>query len=677
MIFNRNLSWYQSRRLGHVSFDVVVVSTANAEKKKPLDHARTSVHISHFANQEENIKPMIRGHLRGVRNLEHLHNVTSRSFSMNGVAKAALASPDQSHQENVSHKHIPSIADILQKTPSSRYVDLLSSKSSFVPAHRPTKLRSLMLQLEVTRLINLGSRSVLLKLLLTWLQDKGAKRVTNDDFLKLVPYILEAIVKWQGILLHGQYEYLAYEKRYSPTEQQDLAKEVLYSVRKIYSRLLFPDSEEDYIYLREKRRSLGETDYDLTMKDYENLILLELNNNKLDLASKWFERLEQRYPDDEVYLKMTYNLWILRFLVYGNGLPKNWSATSKETNTAFRKPVKPYHTSEVEWHRTFSEYAKKQHLMLGNSMLNFDKTLLGSIIGSIASSKDTAQIYKFIEEVWGIDEKGQIIQLHKKLDIDDPCYPDIDTLRSIVVSLVYNGQVVKSMLYMNAFQENYGIDLSKESDEFWGQLFDWAEFTTRVSENKSLEYFICKTDARVEKDEQGKFVLELAKKSPDFDYEGFLTFMTDLKNQRSRLIEELWKCYREAGANYSMRAFVAYLSVIKASKEETKLYEYLKLVAQCLHEKDLPAGSFNTVWKKAPERLRTHYEDALVALIELKATAGELEVIEVVIRKWALDAEMETSLKKYVLNQKSRYLELNATEQNDEDGDDENFLGLI
>ncbi|QRG36407.1 hypothetical protein FDK38_000745 [Candidozyma auris] len=629
---------------------------------------------------------MLSGAFAGVRNIERLKKLATRSLSAQAATAPAESSSEFYSQEYTEElprqSNTTTIAHALESKPANSFIGSLSS-IHFASTYNPRRTTRDELKHEINRLLRTGQHRAVLKTFDAWTSSDSVEEFQNllshDEF----SYIMGELVYYQKGLQNRR-GVGALSSQDSIKSDSDSAESWEYqqTIRKIYSNLLFRG--EGYIYSRSKRNSLGVTHYDLNVKDYENLIQLEVNNAKLDLASKWFQRFEQQYPDNSHYSRMTYKLWLLRFVVYAIASPSNWTVIPTAVNTVKKDPVRAAFKSRKHWLVLFNEFAQKQYLISGNTHFTFDKDAITTLIYSIANSREPHQIYSMVKELWGIDEKGRMVSGFKKHLPDDPRYPDIDILRALVISLVYNYQAVSSMIFVNAFQEHYGVDVIEGSKHFWNSLFKWAELTSRFCEDKALQYFLRKTKTKlVTPGQRGNFTIQEAQKSPDFDYEGFLTFINDLQTQRRRLMDELWKCYKMCNAGFSPRVFVSYFAVLKESTDDEKIYEYLTEVASQLHLHSLSKDSYNqSVSEGTMVVIRDIYEQALRSLIDMKGLAGDLDVISVIIRKWTLDGDMKNSLQKFVESREAAYersmrMKNEKKEAEIQEDADEGLLGIM
>lgn len=621
--------------------------------------------------------------------MNRLKHIKTRSFCAQTATPTSDSSAElltRSFTEERPRKcEVKTIAGHLESRPASCFTGLLSS-THFASTCRPNRQTSDELKQEFKRLLKAGQYHTILRTLETWTASTAVKSFKDLLSPEEFSYIMSELVLFhQGLQSKCALKGVLSSKAGLAADMNEAAN-CRESIRRIYSNLLFDGDAEQHIYSKSKRNSLGETYYSLSMKDYENLIVLEINSGKLDLASKWFQRIEQRYPNDSHYLKMTYNLWLLRFHVYSGGVPNNWEVKPTGINSTKKDPKRSVFRSGTRWVELFDEFSRNQLMILGNLQFLFDKSTVMTVVNSIAHSRDLNQLYRVIEEIWGINSEGSLCKGFRKPKSDDPCFPDIDIVKTVVIALIYNNQPVGGMKIVNAFQEHYDVDLRRNSKHFWDQLFRWSELTTRYSEFMALQYFIRSTKADIDGkffDKNRFYSLEQAQKSPDFDYEGYLTFIADLQNQRARLVKELWTCYKASGTGFYPRVYLTYLTVLEESKDEKKIYGFLSEVAQELHLHLMHRDSYNyALTRKKVNELRKIYRRAATSIIEMKGMAGELEAIDFVIQKWALDGDMKQSLERYASKNESRYQKLKKEREEvdlrqQEAEEEEKFLGLM
>lgn len=474
--------------------------------------------------------------------------------------------------------------------------------------------------------------------------------LSHDEF----SYILGLLVTQQAILLTqaGSLKMLDWNsdsfklsfKRAHATKN---------SIRAVYTNILNPDA---HLYSKMGKSS----DFLLSGKDYENIILLELNNAKLDLASQWFRHMELRYPNGEHYKLMTRNLWILKFKVYSGAHSPLWVIQRPELYENEILPRQSHFKSEILWMQMFDEYSKNQYLLLGSRKCAFDNQLVCAMLNSVAYSKNMTQVYSIIELNWGILPKGKMASKFVKPSKDDPLYPDIEVLTTIVLALIFNEDFRTALAYVNGFQENYSIDL-QESTLFWDQVFRWSDLKTRFNELRALQVYLKKSECSVvlapTNTSQFQSALIQAQKSPEFNYEGYLKFISRLQSKRMGLLMELWRCYQECSPGFSIRPYQTYFSLIEESPDSSSCYALLTALSREWYVYNVSEHSFNRNSSRATtSKIQTLYEKVLLKLLDIKGEAGDFDEFAPIIEQWSLDETMIQKILDQVEKRKSTYL---------------------
>lgn len=590
-------------------------------------------------------------------NLEEVERKTAGNVQAKGEARASAAS-SQNFLKSLSQTHFASL-------------------------HRPQPTEAELVKREVSSLLQNGSYDVLLRALLKWTGgrvDATWQSVLSHDELS---FIIGKIVNFQiGLITKAGTAHQLNKKGMHALSTMTHARDVREKIRSIYRNLLYGPSH-GHLYSRKGRENFRSS-FQLKPQDFENLISMELNNGKLDLASKWFQRMELQYGDNSHYRHMTQKLWLLKFQVYGGGEPSLWKVAPTDLYEMEVNPRQSRLKSERKWLDIFNEYVNHQHLLLASTKVIFDTKLLGVMFASMAYSNNVGQITKLIEQNWGISPRGKMTSGFAAPKVGDPLYPDLELLKTIVTSMIFNKEYVASMAYLNAFQEHYGINLT-DSKHFWDQLFRWSEITTRFSEFRALQYFIKETATTLYKPtSQGEVdvLLREAQQSADFDYEGYLKFVGDLTNQRSKLIGELWKCYHESKPGFSVRVYQTYLRLLEENPLDDLAYEILSSLALENHQHKVSSDSFNrSATTDRVAKIRALYSKGMRILLNEKGTNGKLGQLEPLISKWALDDAMAERLRTWVGSQQPRFLEIsnkksiNSIAQHEEE--EEGFLGLM
>lgn len=465
-------------------------------------------------------------------------------------------------------------------------------------------------------------------------------------------YIMGLLVAQQSKLLTkgASYKFLKYSS-YASKNKYRAAHRYKTLIRQCCANILKLDG-----HLYAKR---PETVFELTSKDYENIISLELRNGKLDLASKWFRQMEKQYPSGEHYSKMTQELWLLKFKVFGGAQSSLWVVDNNGLNDVNYSVRESFLKAETLWMDLFEEFSKYHALLLGSSSIIFHNELACVLLSSIAYSKNVPQAQKMIQQFWGILPSGEMAPRFLKPAKDDLLHADIDVLRTVAVALIFNDEFQLALAYINGFQINYDIDLLDQK-LFWDDIFRWSDSKTRFKEYRALQIYLKETKctAVVAPTNEGDFqtALKNAQKSPHFDYEGYLNFVSRLSAQRLTLFTELWKCYRECAAGFSTRPYETYLTLIKEAPSEQLCYELLSALAGQWHKYHVASDSFNkTASSDITQRIEHQYAKTMEVLLDVKGEAGGGASLMAIVNEWSLDSQMRKTMGDWLKDRESHY----------------------
>lgn len=463
------------------------------------------------------------------------------------------------------------------------------------------------------------------------------------------------------------------------------------SIRKVYQNLLYGDSVS-HLYDRSARLDLS--DYDLSIRDFQNLMNLELNNYKIDLASKWMLWFEKKYPVNQFRRYMTTELWILKFKIYAGGSSNLWKLEYDDLFQLYQNPLESTFKSTKPWLEIYSEFSESQGVLKKNYSMNLlDSNFNATLITSIGYSKNLDYLTKYIEITWGIKADGEATKNLRKLDPSHPSFPSIEVLKAIVSAYSYNRRFFQSMMYLNKFQEIYAdsIDLStKDAVSFWANILRWGDISTRYTDEGSLREYIRQTfDSLLQGNKT--VTLEIAKQSPDFNYEGYLNYVEELDSKRTTVMDNLWKLYSQSNSLFSLQACKIYSQYLveNVKKNETKIYDCLSLLLQSYQDYHLSPHSFNKrhlYVSNVDNSIRQLYHSVIIKLVDYKGTSGLIKQIPYLIDEWALDKSMKNNLTAYYNDRLARYESLleNARTQamvsqrtESDDDSDEPFLGIM
>ncbi|CUM65161.1 uncharacterized protein PRCAT00002789001 [Priceomyces carsonii] len=490
--------------------------------------------------------------------------------------------------------------------------------------------------------------SLFLKITDSSLNSRSWKHFITSDELS---YYLRSVIDHEiNLMSKAAREKLNFETKGKFYSKRNEARRFREGIRKVYSNLLYADSQE-YIYDQSKRADLYNstslTGYKLSVSDYENLIYLELHNFKLDLASKWFQRFEEDYPNFADI--MPHSMWVLKLQTYCGGDPRLWPMKNNYLTTKYYNPRKSKFKKELSFLSVFNEYCKSRNV--DKSGLILDDKFKETLIYSIGYSKNLKFLSTYIESTWGIKEDGEVDgRLFTALDGSE--YPTIGHLKAIVISYCYNQEFFKAMRYTNLFQKHYPIDLAGVSSKnFWENIFKWCNYSTSFNEERALNAYLKQTSMS-KTSSSPKSLIDM-QKDADFDYEGFLAYLNKLKSTRSNTFNELWNLFNDTSSIFSDRICKIYLDFLKEEYvevvDEEKYYGMLKCLLKFYHQYHVSSTSFNKRLIPNPVNdidltIRGLYEDALKSLVEVKWKATYMGQCQPLINEWSIDLHMRDSL---------------------------------
>lgn len=428
-------------------------------------------------------------------------------------------------------------------------------------------------------------------------------------------------------------------------------------IRRCYSNLIYSNPTE-HIYHHSKRVNLYNsnhlTGYQLQKADYENLIYFELHNAKVDLASKWFQRFETQFTNAQE--SMTKNMWILKLQVYSGGLPYLWKINNMELSDFYHNPTKSKFKSEQSFISIFNDFLK--HQSKDNNAYAIDTKFSETLIYSIGYSKNLEYLTKYIELTWGIGSNGKQISGFQIPSNNSVNFPTTEILKAIVVAYSYNGEFFRAMTYINGFQNLYLSDISSmDSKNLWENIFKWCDISTKYNEEKALGFFL--KNSSLGRD-FSKISLNEAQKNAEFDYEGFLQFIDELKNKRNNTFTKLWNLYNDSNSFFSLQIHKRYLNYLKDNLEspaqtEAKFYDLLTSLLKNYHLFHTSGSSFNRITShrvnNIDESIYALYGEALKLLIDLKWNSVRLGQCKPLIEKWSIDQPMANSLMEWYNNE--------------------------
>lgn len=372
--------------------------------------------------------------------------ISIHSTSMAGNAVGSVA-------ENLELKksRVKQIQEKLSDYSSDAFLKSLSFTHFSSTAKEPVDdSKTDLIRKKVFNLINTKQYDVLAELILNWTAPKSSIMDWREVFTQTeFSHIIGKLIDYQICSMHALINQKVISGKDEGNLKYTVARNLRDKIRHIYSNLLFLDGS--FIYEKKLRANMHtydrRSDYVMSTYDYENLIRFELHNQKIDLAAKWFLRLEQQYPDGLHYDFMTKELWKLKFQVYSGGAHYLWKDPKNEYYLSFYNPRKGLLTSEKDWRTVLSEYSKFG-TKNGRGHPIVDNELGEVLVYCMGYSGDVGYLLKFIESVWGVPSDSKKKTSTSVCITGDIKYPTISTLKAILVSLAYNKHFFKGMSYM-------------------------------------------------------------------------------------------------------------------------------------------------------------------------------------------------------------------------------------
>lgn len=592
------------------------------------------------------------------------------------------------------------IKTILQNLPSARLIDSYRTSSLHATVSPDVETtRNYQIRQELIKLREERNYNNLLALLQIWsardidnMVEVLGHDVISDYLTELISfghlavhqhYNLNPILK--SLKLQKNETTRIKSRRFTPREKN-------FQIRTIYKNLIYNSSSKDFFYDLERRQDIYKsenlTGYKLTIKDFENLIQLELNNFKLDNASRWFKLFRKYFGGNDGFQKfMTPKLWQLVFQLEANGENKHWVLKGTELSMYKVNPL-----SDAMNVKKFKKFLNFSFSDFQDESIWPDLTLdfHGAVVQHFGYNGNLSQLKKYVQFIWGVDESGKLVG--KKLNPDDRLYPDMNLLKNLFVSLSYSGEFFSAIKYVNDFQAIYDSIKGYNPKVFWERVFNRAHITTLYDEECAFKYFLKQSNYS-----NISINLDDAQKDVNFDYEGYLQFMEKLKTERRNVFGQIWKIVdNENEIAYSNYIYKTYLNYLKEEIEENveqSYFNYLSSLLKQYHFYYTDPASFTrkselgfTPTPKYDEFIRVLYNEAIRALIDYKGMNLLIGQIEPLIEKWSIDEEMKQELHEWVNEERmiiykenletkrAEYMN-NLMEQDSEE--DDKFLSLL
>ncbi|CAK9438980.1 uncharacterized protein LODBEIA_P32040 [Lodderomyces beijingensis] len=588
------------------------------------------------------------------RRLVDLPSACRRRYSTYTLPLHEYASPD-TITESTSHAPAASsdsIKDKLAHLPSRNITDsyrLSSIFASAIPLQNAGVADTAPIKSRISRMIDQRDFEQLGQLLEIW---------SREDVDGMIGTLgREAISHYIGLLVESARKSMFDQSATKPLVDENggpgkdaLGTKTYVTIREgmpgrignIYQNILYKEKMDHY-YRRERRHDVYNsehaTGYKLTKGDFENLMQLETILKKQDLASKWFRVFRTQYGSDWK-VHMTPKLWTLVIQTEKFGNNRVWNVKPSKLSGFWRvnarskfKPNMEIFLRDIE--EPLTELSLDFHI---------------AVLDSFAYAGDLKSLRAYIQAIWGIDATGALVG-EPGVARDSGLYPTAAFLTSVLNGFAYNDEFFTGIKYINTIMASYQID-RKGMKSLWEKIFVWADISTLFDENKALVAFLEES-----KFPQGAHVsLEAAKNDANFDFEGFLSFLTKLKNDRTATFSQIWRALQEdETVLFSNKIYRVYRDFLLQEQDAGKYYDYLSCLSKQYHQYQVNKHSFTQRsnlgfhteidFSRGVEKL---YLMAMKDLINLKGFSLEYGQIPAIISKWSLDDKMERYLTKWV-----------------------------
>lgn len=360
------------------------------------------------------------------------------------------------------------------------------------------------------------------------------------------------------------------------------------SINKIYNSARFIKSNIRSIYgnminlksIYGNQTRVSQKVHELSVKDYENLIVLEYGNNKLDLVDKWLLRFETVHGKDSLTLKM----WEIKLKMNG-GDPKYWN------------DYRDKHVMKRDHKVSRSYYKLRSYQEIINDYVHSGgqiQKMLPSLIYCCGFHNDTEKI----------------------LSIVNNYTLDSQVTKAVIISLAYNSKFKELKQILRTAPEFSSSD--------WSQVFKYVERHSRVNGTSLLNSYI-------QKNPQIKDFEDL-KTRPE--YQHYQTTYATQKYYRESMFKILLSQYLTVG-EYSLgvyrhiRKFLKYNGSSSHYQQVlTNILSHIKKRSKSFDRKQLHSNSLNV-----------NLYDGI-----LRDWISQNEHKAVIIKNWALDRAHERRL---------------------------------
>lgn len=569
--------------------------------------------------------------------------------------------------ESVVRPKVSRVGDVLKSTASHTYLHSLSEVPASYITNEPLPSKT-QFKHQLSSLLREKKHDRVLQVLLSLTSLTSKVQWTDALSQQELSTFISLLVTHQVSLIRGAAQLKASKSSHHAKFVE--ARHFREAIRRVYANLIGVD------HLYSKRT------YDLTalsVSDYENLISLELGNNKLDLASKWFLRFDAQYSLQH----MTPLLWVLKLQVYAGGASRTWDF--KNSSFVYKRTKRGHLISAKSWLEVFNEYLESQaaaRASVDTSMLS--SAFNAALIQAIGHAGDVAYLQKYIERVWGITNNGVSDSL-TRFPPSHPSYPSLEVLEAIVAAFSYNGQFYQAMSYVNKFQDAYegDVDLSGKSlNSLWGYIFRWADLLSRFDKREVLNNYVKEHAGFLIKD-KAQISLEEAQQSLHFDLENFMNHVKELEDKRASMMTELWTLYTATNDSFSAEAYRVFGQFVAETTDEALVFSYLTSLSKQHHYLGTNPSSFNVRYLHTTPNAMVYslYSKTLEQLVDKKGFSGHMGQIGPLVQEWSLDEPMRQNTLQHARTNRKHYdaaLEQRRREMmHEQRTDDEPFLDLI
>ncbi|GMM38613.1 hypothetical protein DASC09_059520 [Saccharomycopsis crataegensis] len=231
----------------------------------------------------------------------------------------------------------------------------------------------------------------------------------------------------------------------------------------------------------------------LTIADYEQILKMELANDKPDKAYRIIKAIEKKFPIDDDKVIIDTGFWNLKFKTLVCASPKFWQYKNSRFPKSGAIPAgyqnwKGKLPFEINLPRLLQEFTtlSESGRLVPNLETHTNLILALGYNGSIDLLRNQ------LKSIWGvapgIEDKSELVNLSK----DDPLYPDIEILKAVVTAFSFNSEYLEAIAYLSEFDTKYNFHDVKVSGKpavgsIWEICFKWADYNTKLPSEASLK----------------------------------------------------------------------------------------------------------------------------------------------------------------------------------------------